>query len=75
MTATTADVGVPTPEATITLTVKEYIRLLNTADKAVQRKIALRQLNAAHEVACRTMELMARTSNALQDRLRLLEKP
>ena len=69
MTATTADLGPPIPEPMIMLSVKEYIRLRNTADKSVQRKIALRQLNAAHEVACLTMELMARRLNQAQDRL------
>ena len=49
---------------------KDYVRLRNTAAKSVHRKIALRQLNKAHEVACLTMELMARRLNQAQGHLR-----
>jgi uncharacterized protein (DUF2252 family) len=49
---------------------KDYVRLRNTAAKSVHRKIALRQLNKAHEVACLTMELMARRLSQAQDHLR-----
>lgn len=58
----------PHPE-TISVPSREYIRLVRTAKKSIERKKALRELNRAHDAICLAAQLLAKRCNELNDQL------